>query len=246
MAGIEIKALAGVALAFILLNGSDAFAQAEPQQAGVNPVLFDRNSHPYGKSMETWAEKWWAWVMSVPAANNPNITATGACEAGQSGPVFFLPASALGAKGVIRNCTVQHGQAIGVTLSSVLNDFPCPDPTFHPAPGQSLFDFLVAGAVEANGDIVTIETTLDGVPLQDLLSYHFVSDDLFFFQGDLSLQTTFDSCITGSLQPSAVDSYFAIFKPLSPGHHEITRRIVNAHGVVSGPNTANIEVLEAH
>jgi hypothetical protein len=63
-----------------------------------------------------------------------------------------------------------------------------------------------------------------------------------FFQGDLSLQPTLDSCITGAPQPAAVDAYFIVVKPLPPGRHEITRRIVNAKGVVSGPNTVIVDV----
>jgi hypothetical protein len=249
---LAVRVLSGTLLALVSLTGS---ASAQPTvgeraetQSGrhdVNPALFNKNSHPYGRSMETWSEKWWEWLMSVPATNNPNLSLSGDCGAGQSGPVFYLPASLLGAKGVIHTCTVEYGKAVALNLSSVFNDYPCPDPSFHPAPGQSLFDFLLAGAVEANGDIVTLETTLDGVPLQDLLSYHFASDDLFYFRGDLSLQSTFDSCLTGSLQPAAVDSYFVIFKPLPPGLHAITRRVVNAKGVVSGPNTVNLEVLQA-
>ncbi len=63
------------------------------------------------------------------------------------------------------------------------------------------------------------------------------------FKGDLSLQSTVDSCITGGLQPAAVDSYIILFKPLAPGHHTITRRIVTNKGNVSGPNTTEIEVV---
>jgi hypothetical protein len=211
-----------------------------------NPALFPKESHPYGASMETWAENFWRWVLSVPAAENPFLSTTSDCSAGQRGPVFFVPPSGVGSKNVTRSCIVEHGKAIGVSESAVLNDFPCPDPTFKPAPGQSLFDFLLAGAVAGNGDIAQIETTLDGEPLSDLLSYHFASHDLFFFKGDLSLQSTVDGCITGGFQPAVVDSYFILFKPLSPGHHVITRRIVTTKGVVSGPNSVNIEVLPEH
>ena len=39
--------------------------------------------------------------------------------------------------------------------------------------------------------------------------------------GDLSLQPTFDPCITGLPQPAIVDGFFMSFKPLSPGGHVI-------------------------
>ncbi|RPH71563.1 MAG: hypothetical protein EHM78_06900 [Myxococcaceae bacterium] len=67
-----------------------------------------------------------------------------------------------------------------------------------------------------------------------------------FFKGDLSLQSTVDACITGTFQPAVVDSYFILFKPLRPGHHTITRRIITTRGTVSGPNTTEIEVVGEH
>lgn len=246
--------LFGAALVFSLVTVRQASGASiahgleveDTDQPNPNPALFPKESHPYGSSMETWAENWWRWVMSVPAAQNPFFSSTSDCSAGQSGPVFFVPPSPVGSKNIVRNCTVEHGKAIGLSESTVLNDFPCPDPTFVPAPGQSLFDFLLAGAVAANGDIAEIDTTLDGEPLTDLLGDHFASHDLFYFKGDLSLQTTLDSCITGQFQPAVVDSYFILFKPLSPGRHVITRRIVTTRGTVSGPNSVIIDVLPEH
>ena len=221
--------------------------KAEPARAGAqaedpNPALFPPQSHPYGSSMTTWAENWWGWELSIPAAQNPLLSLTSDCSVAQGGSVFYLPAFPVGSKNQTRSCTVEHGKAVAVALSTVLNDYPCPDPTFQPAPGQSLFDFLLAGAVAGNADIAEIDVTLDGEPLNDLLAYHFASDDLMFFTGDLSLQSTLDTCITGAPQPAAVDAYFILFKPLPPGHHTITRRVVTTRGNVSGPNTTEIEV----
>ena len=225
-----------------LVLESDVEASAD---RGNNPnaAIFPLDSHPHGFSLETWAENWWRWVMSVPAADNPFFSVTSDCSAGQGGPVFFTPPFPVGSKNVTRSCTVDHGQAVAVALSSVLNDFPCPDPTFQPAPGQSLFDFLLAGAVAGNGDIAEIDVTLDGQPLSDILAYHFASHDLFYFKGDLSLQAGLDSCITGGFQPAVMDAYLILIKPLSRGHHTIVRRIVTTRGTVSGPNTTEIDVL---
>jgi hypothetical protein len=241
-------------LALLLLGGCGGGAEpARPDSKASNledqghkptPALFSAQSHPYGFSMETWAENWWRWVLSIPAAQNPFLSLTSDCSAGQGGQVFYVPPFPPGSKNLTRSCTVEQGQAVAVTLSSVLNDYPCPDPTFQPAPGQSLFDFLLAGAVAGNGDIAEIDVTLDGEPLNDILSYHFASKDLMFFTGDLSLQSTVDSCITGGSQPAVVDSYIILFKPLRPGHHTITRRVVTTRGTVSGPNTTEILVLD--
>ncbi len=240
-----IAALLVGVLAVMLLAGGRVRAQSS-RPNNPNAAIFPVESHPLGFSLETWAENWWRWVLSIPAAQNPFLSLNSDCSAGQGGPVFYLPPFPPGSKNLTRSCTVEHGQAVAVALSSVLNDFPCPDPTFHPAPGQSLFDFLLAGAVAGNGDIAEIDVTLDGEPLSGILDYHFASHDLFFFKGDLTLQPVVDSCITGDFQPAVMDAYLILFKPLSPGHHTITRRVVTTRGTVSGPNTTEIEVLPEH
>jgi hypothetical protein len=222
-------------------------ADAE-EERGHNPnaSLFPVQSHPYGFSMDTWAENWWRWEMSIPSDQNPLFHTDFDCSTNQTGPVFFIPPVAVGSQNLVRSCTVEHGKALAFSLSTVLNDYPCPDPTFQPAPGQSLFNFLLTGAMAGNADVAEIDVTLDGVPLNDVLSYHVDSKDLFFFKGDLSLQTTLDSCITGGFQPAAVDAFFVLVKPLPPGHHTITRRVVTDTGRVTGPTTTEIEVLPEH
>ena len=242
-------------LALFLLFGHrvDAAEQARPDSDAEdsgghnpNPALFSPQSHPYGRDMDTWAENWWRWELGIPAAENPLLSSTADCSVNQSGPVFFIPPVTVGSTNRVRNCTIEHGKAIAVLLSSVLNDYPCPDPTFQPAPGQSLFDFLLAGAVAGNGDIAEIDVTLDGQPLKDMLDYHFASERLMFFKGDLSLQSSVDSCITGNFQPAAVDAYLILFKPLRPGHHTIVRTIITTRGTVTGPTTTEIDVLPEH
>jgi hypothetical protein len=208
-----------------------------------NPELFPPQSHPYGFGMDTWAENWWRWLMAIPAAQNPFLSESADCNVNQSGPVFYIPPFALGSQNHTRSCTIGHGKALAFSLSTVLNDYPCPDPTFQPAPGQSLFDFLLAGAVAGNADIAEIDVTVDGQPQNDLLAYHFASNDLMFFKGDLSLQRSLDACITGGFQPAAVDAFLIIVKPLPPGHHTITRRVVTTTGRITGPNTTEIDVL---
>lgn len=63
-------------------------------------------------------------------------------------------------------------------------------------------------------DTAQLTATLDGVPLTNLLAYHYNSDRVFYVTGDLSLQSVFDSCITGSRQPAVSASYFFIIKEL--------------------------------
>jgi hypothetical protein len=155
--------------------------------------------------------------------------------------VFFLPTSfaANPSTGPVTYKIPRH-KAIGYSAVGLINDYPCPDPTFKPAPGQSLFDFLMAGILPLV-DTAQLTGTLDGKPLTSLLAYHYDSDRPFYITGDVSLQSL-DSCITGSRQPAVSASYFFIIKELPPGHHELVNTIVTTGGVTYGPFTMNLEV----
>lgn len=188
-----------------------------------NPGLFQKDARPYGRSMEFWAEQWWRWLYSVPAPTNPLLHPTLDSNQNQSGPIFFLAPGD-------RTNTIPRHRAIAVTPSTVDNDYPCPDPTFQPAPGQSLFDFLMAGIEPVQNAVVSIDATLDGRVLTGLLDYRAKSDDLTWLVGDPSLQTTLDNCVTGARQPMVADAYLFIIEPLEPGQHVLTTRLVNQKG----------------
>src|SRR6185295_11955600 len=110
-----------------------------------NPMLFPKDARPYGRPMSRWAELTWSYIYGIAPDQNPFFDTTGEhCAVDQHGPVWFLPAvpgSSLG-NNVTRACTIPRGRAIMLQMSSAINDYPCPDPSFHPAPGQSLYDFL--------------------------------------------------------------------------------------------------------
>jgi hypothetical protein len=237
-----------VALALGFGTGCLASEDTAPEQASAastltrddrddrNPALFAIDSHPFGRSMEGWAEAWWHWSFAIPLSLNPNDTATADPGENQHGPVFFLANPPVDG----RTFDVPRHKAIAVLLSSVLNDYPCPDPTFQPAPGQTLFEFLSLGAAQAD-NVASIESSLDGVTLRDLTSYHVTSHKLMHITGDLSLQVL-DTCITGSPQPAVIEAYFMMLRPLRRGPHVLTTRIVTKAGVVLGLKTKNINV----
>jgi hypothetical protein len=110
-------------------------------------------------------------------------------------------------------------------IGAYVNPWPCPDPNFRPAPGQSLYDFLIADAKAFMDGVNSLDVSLDGQVFSDVLSYRFHSNDLFTLTGDPSLQATFDPCITASPQPAIVDGFFMMFKPLDPGEH-----VIRVHG----------------
>jgi hypothetical protein len=215
---------------------TEGSAELRLESDNPNPMLFPKDARPYGRSIERWSELLWSYIYAQPADHNPFFDTTGAdCAVGQEGPVWFLPAvpgSSLGTE-ITRSCTIRQHRAVMLQLSSALNDYPCPDPTFQPAPGQSLYDFLIGGISPLFDGETGFEVFLDGVAIKDPLSYRFTSDDLFFFKGDPSMQA-FDSCVTGRRQPAVSDGFYLMFKPLSPGEHTI---VINGHDMHGVPVT---------
>jgi hypothetical protein len=200
-------------------EGPAALAEdAEP-----NHVLFPRESRPYGADMETWTEREAQWIYAQPAAHNPLLDQTGAdCGAGQDGPVWYIPHIA-GPRVMSgsRDCAIPHDKALLLEIGAYVNTYPCPDPNFHPAPGQTLYDFLVIDAKAFMDGVNLLEVSWDGQPLEDVLNYRWRSDSLFYLTGDPSLAAGFDPCVTGTRQPAVQDGFFLMFKPPAPGQHTL-------------------------
>jgi hypothetical protein len=199
-----------------------------------NSPAFGPHSKPFGTSIERWSERLWQWVYSVPTPQNPLLDTTGAnCGAQQpGGPVWYLPPvlDPGGTASFTRVCTIPRGKALLMLTSGVLNDFPCPDPTFQPADGQTLFEFLLAGAQGGPNSVSAQSLSIDGVPLKHLFDYRATSDDLFNIVGDPSLQTSLDSCITGYAQPAVSDAFVVMLKPLMSGAHTLVYNAKDPRG----------------
>ncbi len=120
----------------------------------------------------------------------------------------------------MRSCTVPVGTAIFFPIINAINDFPCPDPAFQPAPGQSLEDFLAEGAAALIDLVDDLAVEVDGVPLRNLVAYRAASR-LFTFTGHPSLAPVLDACITGVPQSGVSDGYWIMLAPLSRGEHTI-------------------------
>lgn len=207
----------------------------EPSQNyghGANPALYPKHSRPFGKGLSTWGELSVQWIYAQPFDQNPFFDDTGAhCAVGQQGPVWYLaPMNTPPVGSGSRSCTIPRDKAILLAISFVSDTYPCPDPNFEPAPGQSLYDFLIADAKPILDRINLVKVTLDGRPVRDGLDYRFASENLYSIKGDPSLQSTFDPCITTSWQPAIVDGFFMLFKPLRPGPHTLVRRTTSTTG----------------
>jgi len=204
-------------------TSSEKLKAADGASSGPNPMLYPKTAHPYGQPMYRWAELMWSYIYGIAPEQNPFFDTTGQfCGVDQDGPVWFLPAvpgSSLG-NDVSRSCTIPVGKSIMLQMSSAVNDYPCPDPTFQPAPGQSLYDFLYSAIEPLFDNVSGFAVTLDGVNIDDPLSYRFFSPAVFSFTPDLGM-VAFDSCVTQTHMLGVVDGFYLLFKPMSPGQHTI-------------------------
>ena len=226
-------------------ESSSADLRHRDDSTNPNPMLFPKDAQPYGRPMSRWAELMWSYIYGTPIDRNPFFETTGKfCAVNQDGPVWFLPAvpgSTLGTN-ISRSCTIPADRAIMLQMSSALNDYPCPDPNFHPAPGQSLYDFLISAISPLFDNVTGFTVTLDGVNIQDPLSYRFFSPDVFSFNADLSL-VAFDSCVTQRHMLGVVDGFYLLFKPMTPGKHTI---VLIGHDMEGVPVTLteNLTIVE--
>jgi hypothetical protein len=198
----------------VLALGALGGAVATAADSG-SPVV-PRQEQSYGQL----GASWWRWALSIPTGQNPQFDATGAnCGVAQNGGVWFLAGTPGGA--VTRSCTIPAGKKIFFPIVDINNDYPCPDPTFQPAPGQSLHDFLAVGATTVIDQAQDLNASLDGADIPIGPGDRGTSN-MYSFAGDPSLTATFDPCITGSQQKAVSDGYWLLLAPLSPGTHTLT------------------------
>ncbi len=198
------------------LKEAETLAPAERECEG-KPIVLPRQVPVASKSQLRWTKEWWRWILSIPAVQNPELVLDVDCGLNQSGPVFYLPGFA--ADVYTRKCQVPFGKFVLAPVWSFLNDYPCPDPNFQPAPGQTLEQFLQAGAADFLGKIQNIKVTVDGHQVD--YTKHRQTTGVFNFTGHPSLTKTFDGCITGTAQQAISDGWWLMLAPLSPGRHTV-------------------------
>ncbi|HWZ58406.1 MAG TPA: hypothetical protein VNW46_05460 [Gemmatimonadaceae bacterium] len=235
----------GVALAVTVLGACEGPRATDPAAADmVGPratgraddaaFAFGPTAAPYGHDMIHWSQRWWKWAERVPASENPLVDSVGqTCVNGQRGRVWNLPVLIAPATSGTRACTIPNGKALVVNLSGVWNDYPCPDTSFHPAPGQSLYAFLIQGAAPIVGAAHDLTLTVDGQSLPNPTAYRFTSRALTYFTGSTTLDAVLDPCITGRRQAAISDGYFVMIKPLAPGRHVISSAATDPAGTTA-------------
>jgi hypothetical protein len=217
-------------------QGTEDASQSGEKQASAIAALTDASKKSKAKvlprsaivgerTQTEWSQEFQRWVYSIPAAEHPMLSLENSCNVGQSGPVFYIspfPPGPLTGNTIARTCDVPSGKFIFIPIRGLFNDYPCPDPAFEPAPGQTLEEFLLEGALAVTSQINldNIEVLVDGQPVD--IELHRITTPLFSFTGDLSLATpAFDTCVTGQEQSGVFDGWQIMIAPPAPGDHTV-------------------------
>jgi hypothetical protein len=190
-------------------------------------VAWPNDSALLGRSFDSWIESWWRWTFSVPAERNPELVLDADCGVDQAERVYFVPLYD-GAKTFERTCRVPFGKPVLFPVWAVINDYPCPDPTFEPAPGQTLDAFLREGAMAYTNLVQDFAVQWNGRNVD--LGSRRNTGHLFEFQAHRSLVGKLpDPCLRGTMQPGVSDGYWLMVLP-SPGEHVVRVRATHPSG----------------
>ena len=211
-------------LPFAVLTGVLVFVLASALAApNLNPTILPPNSKPHGASYGEWGGRWWQWVLSIPADNNPAVDPTGDFAAnGQSGPVWFL-AGTFGGGPTERTVTVPAGKALFFPIYNWIwvNLPDLGDDPWSEEQEQYARD-LIAGLVDAVTDFTCV---IDGRPVQNITAYRCQTPEdgeymAYFPEGDVWGLCP-DLLPADSYGPSVSDGYYLMLAPLSAGQHTI-------------------------
>jgi hypothetical protein len=202
------------ALAFTLCAGltGPVLAQ-EATPASEEITIYGPDEMVGGATLGEWEARNWQWAVSMPESVNPNFDSTGeSCGYGQSGPVFFLPASYGPEVNEPITCVVPHGVALFVGVAGSECSTVEPPPFFGRDEAE-----LAACATAFTDEISEMEASIDGQPVPDLEQYRAVSP-LFSM---LFPEDNFFGVPAG-VALSVADGYSFIIAPPPPGEYEIS------------------------
>jgi hypothetical protein len=231
-------------IVLLLSGGSAVLAQdtsAAPAEDGASAeamatgtLVAPPGSDPLGVSYGQWADRWFTWVASVPAAENPLLTDD--CQAGQEegGDVFFLP-HAMPGTSVTAECMVGADQSVLAQAGGVIwtND-----------DGET-FEEMVPLVEALRGDFSQLSVTIDGVEVPDIDSYWVVSPGARYVFGEDNIF----GVDPGTELDAVAGGWFVMIPPLEPGSHTIVvrDRVASDDGSESpiAEYTANVTVESA-
>src|SRR5215472_3502318 len=179
-AGVAPSAPTDPAGAAASMGLSSRAGDHEGDQGQARFFIYPGQARVDGKTTLGWIPEFWRYIFSVPASQNPELVDSADCGVGQTGPVFFIPGEQHDV--YTRSCTIPAHTPVFFAIWSAFNDYPCPDPSFQPAPGQSLEDFLAQGAQAVDNAVKNLAATVDGQSI-DVSQYRYTTG-LVTFTGD--------------------------------------------------------------
>jgi hypothetical protein len=182
------------------------------------PMVFPKDSAPYGMGYDQWSAKWWEWFLSIPAETHPVDDSDGRyCSKNQSGPVWYLTGS--NGERQFRNCTIPVGKAILFPILTTEcsyaenTDLKTPQDLRNCAVEEHEKYISRSQDLKVDGKQINVDEFRVQSPL---FNFTFPQNNLF-------------GAPPGPTQGLS-DGWFIILKPLSPGNH-----IIEISGEISKP-----------
>jgi type II secretory pathway pseudopilin PulG len=191
-----------------------ATASAATQQKNVIEEV-----QTFGATYGEWSARWWQWLLSIPAAINPNLDGTGAnCAQGQEDDVWFLAGTFGGT--VTRTCTIPAGKPIFFPLINTI--------AFKPAGQETLLDLrrLAADFIDS---VTVLQATIDGTAIQNLVNFRVRSPSFTVIAPPGGLVPPGKLSVPGNTDPLVSDGYWLLLSPLPAGPH-----VIHFHSETSG------------
>lgn len=193
----------------LLVAGYSQMAVAGNPNPGVMPI----NSHAFGKSYGVWGEEFVQWLFSFSLDDLPLFQPDGPanCGDGQTGKVWFLYGGLGGP--VTRSCTIPTGKSLFIAVNSAVS--------YAPDFGNTEEELRADAASDIDAvDPATTFVWIDGLPLNDVLSYRASSPEGGFLF-DVPAGSTAEALGIPADALSVVDGYWILLPPLSKGDHAI-------------------------
>lgn len=178
-----------------------------------------------GKTYGEWAARWWQWVYSIPAAQNPqNLQGPVNCGLNQGGPVWFLAGTHGGT--AARSCTVPKHKPLFFPVLNLLylNDV---GENLSVAEKREILDGVLSDTVPGffadfgfpGSRACKIEVTLDGEPVSFDAPIARTQTPAFPLDTNDAPVGTLPADL---FDPAAIsDGFWVMLPPLAPGQHTL-------------------------
>jgi hypothetical protein len=132
--------------------------------------ILPQNSKPFGLTFNEWSIKWWQWLLAIPKSTNPALDYIGKyASIGQVHPnIFFLCQTMEGIRQQpTRKISIHRGTSIFMPIINWISNF-----YEHGNTEKELVEI----AREKMDSVGNLELNLDGINIQGLEKYRFLSN----------------------------------------------------------------------